>query len=132
MYRKYVTTGKNREPILYVRLFKALYGLSRPALLFYKKLRRDLENMGFEVNPYNPCIAKKMINGSQMTVTWHVDDFKISHKETTEVAIIIRELGQAYGNKLTVYRGKVHLYLGVCFDYTTLGTVQIVMIPYSK
>ena len=62
MYRKYVTTGPNREPILYVRLMKALYGLLRSALLFYKKLRADLEKMGFEVNPYDPCVANKMIN----------------------------------------------------------------------
>ena len=74
MYRKYVTVGPNGEPILYVRLLKALYGLLRSALLFYKKLRGDLENMGFVVNPYDPCVANKMINGSQMTVTWHVDD----------------------------------------------------------
>ena len=45
MYRKYVTVGPNGEPILYVRLLKALYGLLRSALLFYKKLRSDLENM---------------------------------------------------------------------------------------
>ena len=57
MYRKYVTTGPNGEPILYVRLLKALYSLLRSALLFYKKLRVDLEKMGFEVNPYNPCVA---------------------------------------------------------------------------
>ena len=85
MYRKYVTLGPNRESILYVRLLKALYGLLRSALLFYKKLRGDLEKMGFEVNPYNPCVANKMINGSQMTVTWHVNDLKISHKESTGV-----------------------------------------------
>ena len=64
MYRKYVTVGPNGEPILYVRLLKALYGLLRSALLFYKKLREDIESMGFEVNPYDPCVANKMINGS--------------------------------------------------------------------
>ena len=42
IYRKYVTTGPNGEPILYVRLLKALYGLLRSALLFYKKLRGEL------------------------------------------------------------------------------------------
>ena len=73
MYRIYVTVGSNGEPILYVRLIKALYGLLRSALLFYKNLRGDLEEMGFEVNPYDPCVANTMINGSQMTVTWHVD-----------------------------------------------------------
>ena len=47
MCRKYVTTGPNGEPILYVRLLKALYRLLRLALLFYKKLRGNLENMGY-------------------------------------------------------------------------------------
>ena len=35
--------------------------------------------MGFEVNPYNPCVTNKTVNESQMTVTWHVDDLKISN-----------------------------------------------------
>ena len=38
MYQKYVTQGPNGEPVLYVKLLKALYGLLRSALLFYKKL----------------------------------------------------------------------------------------------
>ena len=64
--------------------------------------------MGFEVNPYDPCVANKVINGSQMTVTWHVDDLKISHKESDEVTKFINELGKRYDNDLTVHRGTVH------------------------
>ena len=38
------------------------------------------------VNPHDPCVANKMINhGEQMTVTWHVDDLKISHMDSNEV-----------------------------------------------
>ena len=29
----------------------------RAALLLYRKLHRDLEEMGFKVNPYDPCVA---------------------------------------------------------------------------
>ena len=47
MYRKYVTHSPNGQAILYVRLSKALYSMLRAALLFYKILRSDLENMGF-------------------------------------------------------------------------------------
>ena len=32
-------------------------------LLFYQKLKRDLEKVGFKVNPYSPCVANKMVNG---------------------------------------------------------------------
>ena len=41
LYQKYVTTPKKGVPMLYVKPTKALYGLLRSALLFYKKLRGD-------------------------------------------------------------------------------------------
>ena len=82
MYRKYITTSSKGDPMLYVRLYKALYGLLQSALFFYRKLRTEVEDFGFAVNPYNPCVANKMVNGLQMTVTWHVDDLKISHKDS--------------------------------------------------
>ena len=91
LYQKYVITSKNGEPMLYVKLLKALYGLLRSALLFYKKLRGDLENMGFEINPYDPCVANMEINGFQMTVTWHVDNLKVSHKDPAAVTQCFRD-----------------------------------------
>ena len=54
--------------MLYVHMSKALYGLLKYALDFYNKLRSDLEGNGFIVNPYDPCVANKDINGKQMTV----------------------------------------------------------------
>ncbi len=59
--------------VLYVQLQKALNGMMKSALLFYKKLVGELQSMGFEINPYKPCVANKMVNGSQMTIRWHVD-----------------------------------------------------------
>ena len=47
--RKYVITSKNGEPMLDVKLLKALCGLLRSALLFYKKLAGELVNMCFEI-----------------------------------------------------------------------------------
>ncbi len=43
VYRKYVTVDKKGMKILYVKLQKALYGLMRLSLLFYRKLQKDLE-----------------------------------------------------------------------------------------
>ncbi len=48
---------------------------------FNKKVRADLEVDGFIVNDYDLCVAKKILNGTQMTVMWHVDDLKVSHKD---------------------------------------------------
>ena len=47
IYRKYVTVDRKGTPILYVKLQKALYGLMQASLLFYRKLRRELEDYGF-------------------------------------------------------------------------------------
>ena len=82
LYQKYITTNKKGEAMLYVRLSKAMYRLLQSVLLFYQKLRQELEDYGFEINPYGPCVASKVINGSQMTVTWHVDDLNVSHNDT--------------------------------------------------
>ena len=80
IYQGYVTYSKNGVPMLYVCLSKALYGMLRAALLFYKSLRSDLEDRGFVVNPYDPCVTNNMVDGAQITVFWHVDDLKISHR----------------------------------------------------
>ena len=78
LYQPYVTyEGKSK--VLYVHVLKAIYGMLKSAFLFYKKLRKDLESIGFVVNPYDPCVANRMVNGKQQTVVWHVDDLKSSH-----------------------------------------------------
>jgi hypothetical protein len=64
---------------LYVVVLKAIYGMLIAALLFYKKFKKDLEGIGFKFNPYDPCVANRMINNSQHTVRFHVDDLMSSH-----------------------------------------------------
>ena len=60
VYRKYLAMDKKGTKILYMKLQKALYGLMRVSLLFYRKLQKELKAYGFEINPYNPCIANKL------------------------------------------------------------------------
>ena len=61
-YRKFITVEKGQK-VLYDKVQKALHGMLKSALLFYRKLRGDLESMGFKINPYNPCVANMIING---------------------------------------------------------------------
>ena len=68
VYRKHITKNGKGKPLLYVKVHKALYGLLRSALLFYRRLVAELEDIGFELNPYDPCVANKVVNGTQMTV----------------------------------------------------------------
>ena len=60
--------------MLYVKLTKALYGILHSAMMFYKKLRSHLEEIGFKVNPHYPYVANMMVISSQMIVCWNVDD----------------------------------------------------------
>jgi hypothetical protein len=50
IYRKYITLESNNRPVLYVLLQKALYGCLQSALLFYKKLVKDLKRKEFKLN----------------------------------------------------------------------------------
>jgi hypothetical protein len=84
LYRKYVQMHNGKQ-VLYIELKKALYGTLKVALLFWKKLSAQLKEWGFEINPYDWCVANKMMNGKQCTILWHVDDLKISHVDPNAV-----------------------------------------------
>jgi hypothetical protein len=62
--------------VLYVILVKALYGCVKSALLWYELFSGTLQGMGFELNPYDSCIANSTIGGKQCTIAWYVDDTK--------------------------------------------------------
>ena len=74
-----------------------------------------------------------MINGKQMTITWHVDDLKISHVDALKVMRIIEWFKSIYGN-VRVTRGKVRDYLGMHLDYSDRGKVKTKtsMVPFLK
>ena len=107
LYRKHIIYNTKGRAELYVRVQRAIYGLLKSVLLFYLKLVEDLERYGFELNPYDPCVANKMINGEQMTVVWHGDNLKVSHKDPFQVTkFAAYYLSSIYGKELTVKQGK--------------------------
>jgi hypothetical protein len=130
-YQQYVHYDKN-GPVLYVHLIKALYGMLVSAMLFYQKLRQDLIDYGFETNPYDPCVANKMIRKKQLTVSWHVDDLKISHVESEVVTEFLTWIKMKYGKigEVKITRGKIHEYLGMKLNYTEEGKFTIDMVEY--
>ncbi len=34
------------------------------------------------MNPYDPCVWNKIMNGKQLTIVFHVDDCKLSHVDS--------------------------------------------------
>ncbi|KAL7570585.1 hypothetical protein ACA910_017636 [Epithemia clementina (nom. ined.)] len=135
IYHEHVVIEAGNK-ILYVIVTKAIYGMLISALLFYKKLKKDLEEIGFEVNPYDPCIANRMINGKQHTVTWHVDDLKSSHVDSKVNDEFANWLETKYGDpkvgKVKAERGKRHDYLAMKLDLSIPGEAKIDMTDYVK
>jgi hypothetical protein len=132
-YRKYITTDKKGTRILYVTLQKALYGLMRASLLFYRKLRKELEGYGLVVNPYDPCVANMMMKGGkQLTVAWHVDDLMVSCKDDFELRKFLCYLANIYGPKLSMHTGRKHDYLGVDMEFWEDGVLEVSMFKYSN
>jgi hypothetical protein len=50
--------------------------------MFFKKMRSDLESIGFEVNPYNPCDANRTVTDHQHKIRWHLDASFAVHDDT--------------------------------------------------
>jgi hypothetical protein len=138
-YKKHVVQERGKD-VVYVILTKALYGTLQAALLFWQNLSSQLVEWGFEINPYDFCVANKIIDGKQCTVVWHVDDLKISHVDPKVVTTILNLLDERYGQEivggkrapLTTTRGRVHEYLGMTLDYTVRGKVKIDMTEYLQ
>jgi N-acetylmuramoyl-L-alanine amidase len=112
---------------LVFKLKKALYGCIQSARLFYEHLRKTLIGLGFEPNPYDPCVFNMMIDGQQCTVLIYVDDLKISCKICRGVDWVLDELKKVY-KKLSVKEGKELGYLGMSVDFREKGLVKISMI----
>jgi hypothetical protein len=83
--------------------------------------------MAFVVNPYDTCIANKIVDGHQSTLRSHVDDLMISHIDMSAINDFRQELKVIYGDSLTESTGKQHNYLGMIIDFSSKNEVQINM-----
>ena len=62
IYKKYVTVNRKGELVLYVESLNALYGIMKAELLFYIKFVENLKSVVFQLNPYDPCVANKIVD----------------------------------------------------------------------
>jgi Reverse transcriptase (RNA-dependent DNA polymerase) len=132
-YKEFVTIEYGKH-VIYTKINKALYVTMQASLLFWRKFKAFLTDLGYEENPYDYCVVNKMINGKQCTVCWYVDDVKASHVEESVVEDLISKMQEEYGKEapLTVSRGKVLEYLGMKIDYSNTGKVVFSMRDYVK
>ena len=133
MYHPHMVKEKG-NPVIYVELLKALYGTLRAACLFWETLSGKLQKWGFTINPYDSCVANKDVDGQQCTITWHVDDLKISHVDEQVVRSIIQKIQDNFSqhSELSMHICKRHNYLGMILDFTTPGILEIDMSGYIQ
>jgi len=131
-YAAFVHMTKDGRKLVYLKLNKALYGTLTAARLFFDDLSGRFASIGFEANPYDPCIMNKIIDGTQCTIAVHVDDLKVSHKKPEVVTDILEFLSKAYKTELTITRGNKHTYVGMDLEFPGDGTIKVNQKPHLK
>lgn len=119
----------NWASTVYSKAIKALYGTVNASKLLFDDPTALLVELGFTPNPYDSCVVNTIIDGKQCTISWHVDDLKIIHKNGAVVTFTIESLSDKYDTNvsLSISQGKVHAYLGMILNFTIKGEVQIII-----
>jgi hypothetical protein len=128
LYGPYVVYERNRQnKVLYVQVMRAIYGMLKAAILWYKKFQGELEKKGFKFNPYDSCVANHTEKGSQHTLLFHMDDLKSSHKDSNVNDQFDKWLQENYGEhgEVAMNQGKKHDYLGMEIDFSEKGKVML-------
>ena len=126
---KFVTNNNGRRT-LFLLLKKALYGCVKSTLLWYRLFHDTLKDLGFTLNPYDPCVANANIKGSQCTIVWYVGDNKVSHKDQAVVNDMIQRIEAKFGH-MSKPQGDEHEYLGMKLHFDCEDkTVKILMQSY--
>ena len=120
---------ENGRPVLCAQVLKALHGMLQSSLLHHRRWVKDTQGQGFALNPCDPCVANEMVNGKQLTLTWHVDDVKVSHVEKKVAGKFIQWVQDTHGQIAPVKpsRGKAHDCLAMMIDFKCQGKVIIDM-----
>ena len=64
-YKYFIFTDKRGRKCIYAEAKKAIYVILEVSLLFWAKLSKILEEMGYQRNEYNWCVLNKIIDNKQ-------------------------------------------------------------------
>ena len=103
---------KRGGKVLYLEILQAIYGCIESVLRLYDLYSDTLEKERPTINPYDKCVANKVIDGHQCTVVWYVDDNEFSHKDKSVADTIIQLMKNHFG-EFNVTRGAEHSVLGI-------------------
>ena len=80
------------------------------ALLWYELFVSTLIEMLFKTNDYDVCVANKAINAKQCTITWYVDDLKISHVDQAVVEDIVKHINDKFSGLIVKKAKNIHIW----------------------
>jgi hypothetical protein len=69
-----------------------------------------------------------MVDGNQITIQFHVDDLKKSHKDQSVIDAVLLNLNNEFGTTrkpLAATTGLIHDYLGIKIDYSESDKVKL-------
>ena len=69
-----------------------------------------LESQGYTLNPYDMCVANKMVRGHQMTIAFYVDDLFACHVDIKALEELRTQIEDQFGKMEAVF-GEQQTYL---------------------
>ena len=114
----------NEDGTMWTKADKAIYGTGDASKLWHDLVDDTMIKDGYTQNPYDRCCYNKMVDGVQITVLLHVDDFFMTSKSQKALDEAKRMLMSAF-DKVTFHEGLVHNYLKMKFDFTNAQYVSI-------
>ena len=125
---------EGNQKVLHMHIAKAIHGPLVSTMPFHKKPVKDLKGHGFAMNPQNPCVANKLVNREQLTISWHAADLKSSSMDAKVQDKFIQWIGDTCGSigEVKVTQGKIHECLGMKLDCLVQGQISMDMVDHIK
>jgi hypothetical protein len=106
-YEKYV----GRDGVLYCKLLKALYGCVQASKLWYQKVSKFLESLGYVRGEVDPCVFRRVVGEKVYLLTLYVDDILLI-AESSEIERVGKAFEMEY-RWITMAVGNSHSYVGM-------------------
>ena len=111
---------KSRDGIVW-RLKKSLYGLKQAGRVWYKRIRREIESLGFTACASDPCLFYKVEDGKLTLIAVYVDDMILASKALEDLESVKNLLKKSFS---ITDLGEANWILGIHIERDR-GTKQI-------
>ena len=75
-----------------------------------------LKKLGYKLNPYDKCVANKIVNGKQCNMAWYVDDVIASHGDQQVLDVLDEQMQKDFG-KMDITSGTKHSFSRYEYKY---------------